>query len=76
MASEIFHNDGDALPMELTRRLLDSDEVLTVRLDRKRHKLVFMGTAVLIECLERGVPLEQYLTEKIGQARESLIKEN
>jgi hypothetical protein len=76
MASEIFHNDGGKIPDEITRRLLDSDEVLTVRLDRKRAKLIFMGTDVLTEVLSRGVPLEQYLTEKVAQAREALVKEN
>jgi hypothetical protein len=76
MASEVFCNDGNELPPEIVKRLSDSEIVLVVRLDRKRGKLIFMGTNILTECLERGMPLEQYFGEKLEQVRKNLIKEN
>jgi hypothetical protein len=75
MASTIYNNNGNELPAELVQQMLDSEMVFQVRLDRKRKKLVFLGTTALTECLEKGWPLEEYLTEKVGQAREALVKQ-
>jgi hypothetical protein len=72
MASEIV--SGDKANEYGHRIIKDTVLMFEVRYDPRRQQVVFLGTDVLTAVLTQGIEVEKYITEKIAQARERLVK--
>jgi len=73
MTSEI--HVGDSADEYAQRVIKETVMMFQVRYDPKRSKIIFLGTDVLTAALAQGVEIERYVTEKIAQARESLVEQ-